>query len=106
VDTLDLVSADNGVLEGGAILEDEDGVLIAAFLLAAALDATAVGLHTAVEGAADGLGGGVGHAALGGGDGEGGALVEGLVGGGIMGGGKGRGEEEREEKKRLIHCDD
>jgi hypothetical protein len=27
------------------------------------------------------------------------------VGGGIMGGGKGRGEEEMEEKKRLIHCD-
>lgn len=101
-----MVGADNGVLEGGAVLEDEDGVLLAAFLLAGALDATAVGLQTAVEGAADGLGGGVGHAALGGGDGEGGALLESLVRGGIMGGGKGRGEEEREEKKRLIHCDD
>ncbi|KAF4254368.1 hypothetical protein CNMCM8812_008062 [Aspergillus fumigatus] len=41
VDTLDLVGADNGVLEGGAVLEDEDGVLLAAFLLAGALDATA-----------------------------------------------------------------
>jgi hypothetical protein len=28
------------------------------------------------------------------------------VGGGIMGGGKGRGEEERQEKKRLIHYGD
>jgi hypothetical protein len=28
-----------------------------------------------------------------------------VVGGRVMRGGKGRGEEKREEKKRLIHCD-
>jgi hypothetical protein len=93
-------------LRVGAVLEDEDGVLGAAFLLAGAHDATAIGLQAAVKSAADGLGGGVGHTALGGGDGERDALVKGLVGGGIMGGGKGRGEEERQEKKRLIHYGD
>lgn len=76
MDTLDLVLADDGVLEGGAVLKDEDGVGVSALLLAAALDAAAVGLVATVKGAGDGLGRLVGDAALGGGDGQGGALLE------------------------------
>lgn len=45
VDALDLVGTNDNVLEGGAVLELEDGVLVAAFGLAGALDATTVGLH-------------------------------------------------------------
>lgn len=76
MDTLDLVLADDGVLEGGAVLEDEDGVGVAALGLAGTLDTTAVGLHATVKGAGDGLGRLVGDAALGRGDGQGGALLE------------------------------
>jgi len=70
VDTLDLVGTDDDVLEGGAVLELKDGVLVAALGLAGALDTTAVGLEATVEGALDDLGGLVGNGALGGGDGE------------------------------------
>lgn len=76
MDTLDLVLADDGVLQGGAVLEDEDGVGVAALRLASAGDATAVGLQATVEGAGDGLGRLVGDAALGRGDGQGRALLE------------------------------
>ena len=68
VDTLDLVGTDDDVLEGGTVLELEDGVLVATFGLASALDTTAVGLEATVEGALDGLGGLVGDGALGSGD--------------------------------------
>jgi hypothetical protein len=68
VDTLDLVGTDDDVLEGGTVLELEDGVLVTALSLASALDTTAVSLETTVEGALDNLGGLVGDGALGGGD--------------------------------------
>ncbi|DBA05181.1 TPA: hypothetical protein N0F65_005031, partial [Lagenidium giganteum] len=51
VDALALVLADDGVLERGAGLEKEDGVLWAAFFLSLALDiGSLVRLHAAVEG--------------------------------------------------------
>lgn len=68
VDTLDLVGTDDQVLEGGAVLELEDGVLVTTLSLASALDTTAVGLHATIEGARDDLGLLVGDGALGGGD--------------------------------------
>ncbi|EKG19819.1 hypothetical protein MPH_02888 [Macrophomina phaseolina MS6] len=52
VDTLDLVSTDDGVAEAGTILKDEDSVGLAT-LAAAAVDTTAVGLQATVEGASD-----------------------------------------------------
>lgn len=70
VDTLDLVGTDDDVLEGGTVLELEDGVLVTALGLASALNTTAVGLEATVEGALDDLSGLVGDGALGGGDGE------------------------------------
>jgi hypothetical protein len=38
VDTLDLVLADNGVLERGAVLQDEDGIAVIALFLAGTLE--------------------------------------------------------------------
>lgn len=54
VDTLSLVLADDGVLQGGAVGEDEDGGVLTSFGLAGAVDvAAAVGLEASVEGAGD-----------------------------------------------------
>jgi hypothetical protein len=71
VNTLVLVLANDGVLEGSTVSEKEDSVGVTAFGLTTALDTTAVGLVATVEGAGDGLGGLVGDGALAGGDGEG-----------------------------------
>ena len=65
-----LVGADDDVLEGGTVLELEDGVLVAALSLTGALDTTAVGLVTTIEGSGDGLGVIVGDGTLTGRDGE------------------------------------
>jgi hypothetical protein len=86
--TFILVFANDGVLEGSTVGENEHGVLVAAFGLAAAGDAAAVGLHAAVEGAGDGLGGLVGDGAFAGGDGEGGGGA-GTEGTEALGGGHG-----------------
>lgn len=76
VDTLDLVSADDGVAQAGTVLEDEDSIGLAT-LAAAAGNTTAVGLQATVEGASDVLrlaerlsasGGGDGQTALAAGD--------------------------------------
>ena len=64
MDALDLVGTDDDVLEGGTVLELEDGVLVAALSLASALDTTAVGFEATVEGALDRLGRLVGDGAL------------------------------------------
>lgn len=108
VNTLDLISANDDVLEGSAVLEDEDGVSVRALDLASALDTAAVGLHAAVEGAGDGLGALVGDGALGGGNGEGGASLEGAhgVGGDVaLGRGHGGGGEEASEDDGELHFD-
>ena len=86
---LRLTSADDGVLQRGAVLEDEDRVGIAALLLPGALDAAAVRLESSVEGAADGLGLLVGDGALGLGNGKRGPLgqAEELVGSLLRGSG-------------------
>ena len=76
VDTLDLVLADDDVLEGSAVLQEEDGIRVATFLLTSARDATAVGLVPSVEGATDLLGFLVGHGALRGRDVEGEAALD------------------------------
>ena len=70
VDALDLIGTDDDVLEGGTVLELEDGILVATLSLASALDTTAVCLEATVEGALDRLDRLVGDGALGGGDGE------------------------------------
>lgn len=105
VNTLDLISANDDVLEGSTVLEDEDGVGVLALDLASALDATAVGLHATVEDARDGLGTLVGDGSLGGGDGEGGASLEGAHGVGgdvaLRRGHGGRGEEAGEDDGEL-----
>lgn len=49
MDALDLVGTDDHVLEGGAVLELEDSVLVTALSLAGALDATTVGLHATLK---------------------------------------------------------
>ena len=82
-----LTFADNGVLEGTAVLDDEDGVRVATLSLTSAADTTAVGLHATIEGARDGLSLLVGDRALGAGDRNGGALLHGE---GISRGGDGR----------------
>jgi hypothetical protein len=76
VDTLDLVLANDGVLEGTSVLDEEDSVLVTALGLARAASTTAVGLHATIESSANLLGRLVGNRALGGGDWEGGALGE------------------------------
>lgn len=87
-----LTLADNGVLEGTAVLDDEDGVRVATLSLASAADTTAVGLHATVEGARDGLSLFVGDRALGAGDRDGGALLHGES---ISRGGDGRAGSDR-----------
>lgn len=60
-----LTSTDNGVLQRGAVLEDENRIGITTLLLASALDAAAVGLVASVKGSADRLGLLVGDRTLG-----------------------------------------
>lgn len=104
VNTLDLVSANDGVLEGSTVLEDEDSVGVATLLLASALDATAVGLHATVKDTGDVLDTLVGDGSLGGGDGERSALLKGAhgvggdiaLGSGDSGGGEKAGEDDGE----------
>lgn len=108
VNTLDLVSPNDDVLEGSAVLKDEDSISVLALNLTSALDTTAVGLHATVEGAGDGLGALVGDGALGGGDREGGASLEGAhgVGGDVaLGRGHGGGGEEAGEDDGELHFD-
>lgn len=108
VDTLDLVGTDNGVLEGGTVLKDEDGVFVGALGLARAAHAATVGLEATIKDARDRLGRRVGDGALGGGDGEGGAAVEHANGvGGDAGRGDGqRGGKESRENGRVLHFDE
>jgi hypothetical protein len=76
VHTLNLILADDGILESATVLDLEDGVRVATLDLTSARGTTAVGLHTTIEDAGNDLDGLVGDRALGGGDGKGGALVE------------------------------
>ena len=70
-----LTLANDGVLKGTAVLDDEDGVSVATLSLTSAGNTTAVGLKTTVEGAGDGLGLLVGDRALGLGDGDSSTLL-------------------------------
>jgi hypothetical protein len=85
VDALDLVGADDGVLESASILNPEDRVAVAAFTLGA-LHSTTIGLHATIKGgvAADDFGCIKGDAALGRGKGEGEALSQVRVGRGAV----------------------
>jgi hypothetical protein len=83
--TLDLILADDGVLESGTVLQLENGVRVASLDLTGARDATAVGLHAAIEDAGDDLDRLVGDGALGGRNGEAGAFVEAEELGGSVG---------------------
>ena len=76
VDTLDLVLANDGVLEGTSVLDEEDSVLVTTLNLTCARSTTAVGLHATIESSGNLLGLLVGNRALGGGDREGGTLGE------------------------------
>lgn len=64
VNALDLVLADDDILEGSTVLQKEDGILVAALLLASAGDTTVVGLVATVKGTADFLRGLVGDRSL------------------------------------------
>jgi hypothetical protein len=109
VHALNLVLADDGVLESAAVLDLEDGVRVTAFDLTSARGTTAVSLHAAIKDAGNDFDGLVGDGALGGGNGKGGALVEveelgGSVGSWASGDGcdeRGDGESESE-----LHVDD
>lgn len=87
VDTLNLVLANDDVLESSAILDHEDSVLVTTLDLASAANTTAVGLHATVEDTADLLGGLEGNGTLGGRDGKRSTLAKSK---GIVGGGNGR----------------
>lgn len=105
MDTLDLVGADDGVLEGSTVLQDEDGVRVATLLLTSAGNTTAVGLVATIVLAIDLLGGVESDRSLRVGDGEvrtaDKVLAESL---GLNGRDDARGGEER--KKSLgQHCD-
>lgn len=103
MDALDLVLANDDVLQGGAILKLEDGVLVATLGLASAGNTAAVGLHATVERAGDGLDLIVGNGALGGGDGEGSADTEGLGGSRHAGGGN-EGKAENDLGLHFVCC--
>jgi len=107
VDTLDLVLANDGVLEGTAVLDNENGVGVTALSLACARHTTAVGLHATIESSAD-LGGCLeGNRALGCRDGESGALGKGedLVGSGGSRASGGEASDGSNDGKRELHCD-
>lgn len=54
VDTLDLVGADDDVLQGTALLDLEDSVGVATLILTGAVDTTVVNVHASIEGVASG----------------------------------------------------
>lgn len=68
MNTLDLIFANNGVLESTAALDEEDSIGITTLSLSSAADTTSIGLHATVEGSTDFLDLLVGDTALGGGD--------------------------------------
>lgn len=102
VHSLDLVRADDGVLESTALLDDEDGVALATLVLAGTFNTTAVCLHATVEDIGDFLGLVEGLAALGVRKGEGVALGQVAVGTSVDSS-EGTGGKKREEKAFLIH---
>lgn len=103
MDTLDLVGTNDGVLEGSAVLKDEDGILVTTLGLTSALDTTAVGLQATIESAGDGLSGAILDSALGGRDREvrtaNKIVAESVIGGSSQGGSR----QEREEDKLGEH---
>ena len=107
VNTLDLVLADDGVLEGTAVLDQENSVLVTTLDLTSALGTAAVGLHTTLESAADLLGCLVGDGALGGGHGEGSALLNGGESGRSVGSRAGGSEANNgsDDSERELHFD-
>lgn len=107
VNTLDLVLANDGVLEGASVLDEEDSVLVTTFNLTSALGTTAVGLHATIEGSADLLGLLVGNRALGGGDRERGTLGEReeLARGGSSRAGSGEASDGSNDGERELHLD-
>lgn len=76
MNTFDLIGTDDGILEGRTVLEDENCVRVASFVLSSAADTAAVGLQATVETARDLFSSIIGDGALGRRDGEVGALVE------------------------------
>lgn len=109
VDTLDLVLADDGILERSTVLEEENGIGVTSLFLTGAADTTAIGLHATIESARDALSLLVGDATLGGRNRESSPLLEGVeeVGrghvnsrGGIDGGHEGKDGGSSSE----LHC--
>jgi hypothetical protein len=76
VNTLDLVLADDSILESATVLDEEDGIRVSTLSLTGARLATAVGLHATIEGARNRLNSLEGDGSLGGGDGERSTLVQ------------------------------
>jgi hypothetical protein len=97
VDTLDLVLADNSILEGSTVLDGENSILVSTLDLACARNTTAVGLHATIENAGDRLRRLEGNRALGGRNGKGSALVQAEVSGSAGGRSSSNGCDERGE---------
>jgi len=99
---LDLVRADNGILESTALLDDKDGVALATFGLAGTFNATAVRLHATIEDIRDFLRLVKGLTALGLRKREGVALGQVAVGASVDSS-DGAGSKKREEKASMVH---
>lgn len=56
MDTLDLVLANDSILDGATILDDEDGILVTTLSLASAGNATSIGLDLQSARSFNGLG--------------------------------------------------
>jgi hypothetical protein len=76
VDSLNLILANDGVLESATVLDDEDGVLVSSLGLASARNTTAIGLHASIEDTRDSLRRLQGDGTLGSGNREGSTLVQ------------------------------
>jgi|SRR5690242_3020862 len=108
VDTLNLVLANDDVLERSTVSKVEDGVGVTTLSLTGAANTTAVGLEATVKGAGNLLGLGEGLSALAGGDRDAGALGQaGKAAGSLVGraGGSHGGESQDGSSDGSLHFD-
>lgn len=111
MNALDLIFANDGVLEGTASLDDEDSIGVTTLRLTSAGDTTTVGLQATIEGTRDLVGLLVGDRALGSRDGQRGALVQAEEGVGSSGSwassnGGHKGGDRGSDGKSELHFDD
>lgn len=107
MDTLDLVLANDDVLESTTVLDHEDSVLVTTLDLTSAADTTAVGLHASIKSTADLLRGLESDGTLGGRDREGSTLAKSkdIVGSGSRRGGGSKASDGGNGSDGELHCD-